>query len=81
MRGLCVTVSVTGVLIMASDFLRQTKRHDQIGVEFLGAKFGGGDGEADIFLPDYLAHQRTDRTDFDALSQSHVATLQRIFSG
>ena len=67
MRGLCVTVSVAripdhGIKV----FFVGPGSAAQIGVEFLGAKFRGGDGEADIFLAGGFALFLPACTDFDA---------------
>jgi hypothetical protein len=47
----------------------------QIGVEFLGAKLGGGKGEAHIFLVGGFAFLGPAHTDLDALGEDAVVWL------
>ena len=76
MRGVCVVMSVTRIPDHGVEgFFVGPGSATQIGVEFLGAKFRGGDGEADIFLAGGFALFLPARTDFDALGQNPEVRL------
>ena len=76
MRGVCVMVSVTRIPDHGVEvFFVGPGSTAQIGVEFLGAGFRGGDGEADIFLAGGFALFLPARTDFDTLGQNPEVRL------
>jgi hypothetical protein len=74
--GACVFASVARIPDPGVEvFFVGPSSTTQIGVELLGAKFRGGDREADIFLAGRFAFLLSTRTDFNALSQNPEVRL------
>ena len=79
MRGVCVVVSVTGIKIMARDFLCRHSSMSEFGLRFVGHTQINNE-VAELFLAASFALRRTGRTDFDALSQNPIVRLPCKFS-